>query len=377
MPLFSVVIPTLERRQLLLQAVESVKRQIFPAYEVIVVSDGGTDDSAQAVADRWPDVAFIRQPNLGRAVACNTGIARATGDWICFLDDDDLWHEEKLQVTANYIAAHPEAEAINNPIWFFGERDDSPAGAFGFRRDFVARDLDACHACVANGDPSLNDLGCLHIHGNSYRLLLERNCGVMSASVVHRETLIRAGGFCPMQAYTDDWTLFVNIARLTEWHTLPRRLGFQRLHRNQSSAADAANLYNVLNILCGQVNAWYGGRPMPHRIRGLQMINELALYGPVYRSEVQGYLWHLIRCGHFRLALIAYRLGRLLLPRMRDRAFALTPPQLTWRWERYVLGKHRSVGTTKSNSPSTCRPPSAMTAIANELAPTSEDHGQA
>ena len=139
----------------------------------------------------------------------------------------------------------------------------------------------------------------------------------MSASVVRRETLIRAGGFCPMQSYTEDWTMFVNVARLTEWHTLPRRLGFTRLHIGQSSA----DMSNVISVLCGQVNAWYGGRPMPHRTRGLDMVRELKTYGTVYRAGVQGYLWNLIWNGHFRLAAIVYRLGWLLCrtapPRVR------------------------------------------------------------
>ena len=119
------LIPTLDRRDLLLQAVESIKRQTYPAHEVIVVSDGGTDDSGSAVASA-PDIIFIQQPNLGARIASNTGIARATGDWVCFLDDDDLWHADKLQATVNYLESHPEAQAINNPVWFFGDREDAP-----------------------------------------------------------------------------------------------------------------------------------------------------------------------------------------------------------------------------------------------------------
>ena len=313
---------------------------------------------------RWPPAGRIsysfNSRTWARAIARNTGIARATGDWVCFLDDDDLWHADKLQATVNYLESHPEAQAINNPVWFFGDREDAPRvhSVFG-AISWLATWMNATPH-VAGDDPSENNPDYLWIHGKSFRLLLQRNRGVMSASVVRRETLIRAGGFCPMQSYTEDWTMFVNVARLTQWHTLPRRLGFTRLHIGQSSA----DMSNVISVLCGQVNAWYGGRPMPHRTRGLDMVRELKTYGTVYRAGVQGYLWNLIWNGHFRLAAIVYRLGWLLLPRLRDRAYALTPPQVTWRWERYVLGRHRGSagtgfpppsGSNRLTTPDSCR----------------------
>jgi len=334
---FSVVISTYNRQSLVMETISSAAGQRYSPHEIIVVVDGSQDNTATEIRQHYPDVIVYEQPNLGRSVARNTGIALATGDWVCFIDDDDLWHYQKLEMTARYIQENPDCQAVNNPVWFFTETPDGPQAAFGFTRDFIARDLQECHQAVAVGDISGNSVDYLLINGNSFRLLLERNRGVMSASVVRRDTLIRAGGFCPMQSYGEDWTMFVNVARFCEWHTLPQRLGFTRLHTAQSSN----DVSNAVITLAGQVNAWYTGRPFPSRLPSSSVPEELAEYGPIYRQAVQTYFWGALRTKQFRIAGTIRQLGQLLLPKRSDWVYAMTPPQLTWRWERYRSGIHK------------------------------------
>lgn len=330
----SVVIATCNRRLLAREAVRSALAQTFPAAQIIVVSDGSTDDTARAIREEFPTVQVIEQPNLGRSVARNTGIAAATGEWVAFLDDDDLWHRDKLEKHRFYLQAQPECLAMNNPVWIFGETPGDGAGSV-YRVDFVARTLEECHAEAEKADPNRNGFEYLQIRGDSYRRMLDRARGVMSASVIHRETLIRAGCFSPMQACGEDWTMFVNVARLTEWHTLPERLGFSRLHVAQSTN-DASN---ALFTLAGMVNAWCGGRPMPHRVDGTGFLQELAQYGGEYRQVVQNCLWHAIRQRDWRMARLIRALGRVLLPRRTDRLYAFLPPPVTWRLAHYLRGK--------------------------------------
>ncbi len=336
-PRFSVVIATYNRRNLVLETVQSVKDQTYPAHEIIVVVDGCRDDTTSALRAAYPDVIIFEQQNLGRSVARNSGIAVATGDWVCFIDDDDLWHREKLELTAKHIAENPDCQAVTNPVWFFSETQDGPDTGFGFKRDFVAKDLSECHREAARVGVSINSWEYLKILGNSFKLLLERNRGVMSASVVRRDTIIRAGCFCPMQAYGDDWTMFVNVARLCEWHTLPQALGFTRLHRSQSTLEG----YNAIYTLAGILNAWYGGRPLQGHVLGQEVLRELEKYGPVYREAIQDSFWSAIRRGQFGLARLIRSAGRMLLPRATDRLYTLVPPQITWRWERAFMGMHR------------------------------------
>lgn len=334
---FSVIIATFNRREYALTAVRSVKQQSFPAHEIILVVDGSEDGTANAVRHEHPDVIVHEQSNLGPSVAHNTGIALSTGNWICFLDDDDLWHTEKLAICADFIHNHPDCQALRHLIWLFTESEVDPAGGYGFARDFVAATLEECHASISNGRQSVNDFSCLYIEGNSFGRLLERNLGTLSASLVRRDTIIRAGCFCPMQTCGDDWTMFVNVARMCEWHTIRRRLGFTRLHANQNTTDARNGLYT----LAGQVNAWYTGRPLPNRATQDKIRAELLRYASSYRAAVQTYYWAALRDGQFRLARSIRTMGRLLLPRLRDYLYVLLPPPLTWRWQRYVARNFR------------------------------------
>lgn len=332
----SAVIATHNRCAYAHEAVRSVLAQTLPASEVIVVSDGSTDGTAASLRAHFPEVKVIDQQNLGRSVARNTGIAMATGDWVAFLDDDDLWHRDKLATTRDYVEANPDCRAVNNPIWIFSSGQTDKFHSV-FHRDFVAGTLEECHEAAKHADPELNRFEYLQIKGNSYPRLMERARGVLSASVVERQTLIRAGCFPPTQGFGEDWSMFTNVARLAEWHTLPQRLGFTRLHATQSTY----HAGNALATLAGLINAWYGGRPMPHAVSETTVVSKLAAYGKEYRAVVQGSLWQAIRDGDLRTASLIRALGRVLLPRCGDRWFAYLPPPLTWRFERYLRGMHR------------------------------------
>ena len=334
---FSVVITTYNRCKYVLEAIESIQNQSYTAYEIIVVSDGSTDDTLQRIAEKFPSVITIDQPNLGPSIARNSGIEKATGEWVCFLDDDDLWHSEKLEATARYMVKNPDAMAINHPVWYFSETESGLTHYVGFKRDLVARDLEECHRLVLDGDPSSNSYDFLLIQGNSFKLLMEVNRGIFSASVVRRDIAIRAGGFSPMQRSGDDWTFFVNVARITEWHTISRRLGFTRLHATQSTN----DCDNMVYILAGQVNAWYTGCPMPKPSGNLDFLPELKRYGAIYRVNVQAYFWTALATGQWRMASIIWTLGKLLLPNRKDRIYASIPPPITWRFEHHVLGRHK------------------------------------
>jgi glycosyltransferase involved in cell wall biosynthesis len=93
----SVVIPCYNAAGFLPETLASVLRQTYPPYEVLVVDDGSSDDSASAGASFGPPVRVIRQANQGESVARNRGIDEARGDWVAFLDADDQWDPAKLQ----------------------------------------------------------------------------------------------------------------------------------------------------------------------------------------------------------------------------------------------------------------------------------------
>ena len=112
---FAVVIPTYRRPHLLAATVESVLRQTYPASEIVVVRDG--PDAAVPESLRTGTVRVIDRPKEGVAAARNAGTAATHAAWLCFLDDDDLWHPDRLLVTAKYLDSHPDCAAVQADWW--------------------------------------------------------------------------------------------------------------------------------------------------------------------------------------------------------------------------------------------------------------------
>ena len=110
-PRVSVLIPTYNCGRFLGEAIESVLAQTFRDYEIIVVDDGSTDDTAQ-VAARYPQVTYIRREHCGVSAARNAAIAAASGEISVFLDADDLWVPEKLEKQVAYLDENPDCMLV-------------------------------------------------------------------------------------------------------------------------------------------------------------------------------------------------------------------------------------------------------------------------
>ncbi len=117
-PLVSVVIPTHDRRDFLLEAIESVQGQTYKPHEIIVVDDGSNDGTGQTIRERAPGVRVIRQPHRGVSAARNRGIREARGDYIAFIDSDDLWLPRKLEMEMEVFLENPDALVCHtDEIW--------------------------------------------------------------------------------------------------------------------------------------------------------------------------------------------------------------------------------------------------------------------
>ena len=111
-PVVSVIMPAYNAAAFIAESIESVLHQTYAFFELIVVDDGSSDDTA-AIAERYASadarVQVIRCRNSGKpSIARNVGIARASGDYLSFLDSDDYWLPERLARTVAGMRAHPE-----------------------------------------------------------------------------------------------------------------------------------------------------------------------------------------------------------------------------------------------------------------------------
>ena len=101
---FSIIIPTYNRAAFLSKAIESVLTQTYTCWELIVVDDGSTDNTKENVAQYNDErITYIYQENAERSAARNNGISRAKGDFICFMDSDNIMLPNRLQLLAETI----------------------------------------------------------------------------------------------------------------------------------------------------------------------------------------------------------------------------------------------------------------------------------
>jgi len=112
LPMFSVVVPTYNRERFVTSAIDSVLQQTFKDYEIIVIDDGSTDNTLQALQKYGTRTKVIRQPNSGVSAARNKGVEVARGRWIAFLDSDDEWDQNYLASQFEHIRCNPRAVAF-------------------------------------------------------------------------------------------------------------------------------------------------------------------------------------------------------------------------------------------------------------------------
>jgi glycosyltransferase involved in cell wall biosynthesis len=125
-PSVSVIIPTNRDGRYLREAVASVRAQTAPVGEILLVDDGSPAPGLAAIAAEL-NVSYVRQDASGLSVARNTGVAAVRGDWIAFLDDDDIWHPEKIRSQVDALTTSPEAIGAYTGGWYM----DADAKTFG------------------------------------------------------------------------------------------------------------------------------------------------------------------------------------------------------------------------------------------------------
>ena len=109
MPTVSVVIPTYNRSRLVKEAIESVLEQSYTDFEILVIDDGSTDDTRPVVKNITDQrIKYFYKKNGGQSSARNLGLIKATGQYIAYLDEDDLWPPEYLEIVINQLESNKD-----------------------------------------------------------------------------------------------------------------------------------------------------------------------------------------------------------------------------------------------------------------------------
>jgi glycosyltransferase involved in cell wall biosynthesis len=122
-PLVSIIIPTYHGARYIAQTVDSALTQTYSHREVIVVDDGSPDDTALVLKPYEGRIRYIRKTNGGPASARNAGIVQAQGEYLAFLDGDDLWEKDKLAEQVAFLMNHPECGLVYTNLSIIDEKD--------------------------------------------------------------------------------------------------------------------------------------------------------------------------------------------------------------------------------------------------------------
>lgn len=246
----SFIIPCYNAAPWLDETLASIVAQTRPDWEVVIVDDGSTDDSA-AVARRWterePRIRLLLQPNSGVSAARNLALREAKGEFLTFLDADDTLGPHFIEVMLGALERAPEL-----------------LGA-------------ACEHIVMQTDGSRP---VQPLPGSGERLVIDdilpHNGWAPHAAVVRRELIDRIGGFDPEMVGAEDWDVWLRATAVSDFVAVRRPLAFYRRHEKQASnnfmtmAAHAGHVLDSFERKHPEIIERYGRAR--HRENGARLI---------------------------------------------------------------------------------------------------------
>ncbi len=212
----SVIMPCYNAADYVGQAVEDVLGQTYGPIELIVVEDGSTDASADIVAGYGRDVTLVRQSNAGVSAARNAGLARATGEYVAFLDADDRWDHRFVETMMAAL-------------------DDDKSGSADERADLAYCGWARFWGDLDNARPFIP--GDLESAGRDKLELMLQCCPFpIHAVLVRLERLRELGGFDRRFPPAEDYHLWLRLAIRCRFRRVPKVMAYYRRHPAQQTA---------------------------------------------------------------------------------------------------------------------------------------------
>ncbi len=217
----SVIITAYNTMAYLPETLKSVLRQTFTDFEVLIINDGSSDHIVQWASELVePRVRLISQENQGVGVARSTGIANAQGEYVAFLDGDDLWEPTKLEKQVSCLEENPQVGLVHT--WLAGiDQQSKPTGRV---------------------------MGS-HIEGEVWQQIIERNMVACSSAMVRRCCFETVGMFDKNLRFAEDWDMWIRLAARYPFAVLKEPLVSYREHPNSKSKKYASRLQDFRTII--------------------------------------------------------------------------------------------------------------------------------
>ncbi len=209
MPTISVIVPAYNAERTILETITSVQQQTFSDFELLVINDGSTDQTLELLNTvNEPRIKICSYPNGGVSVARNRGITHARGKFIAFLDADDLWTVEKLELQLAALQQHPEAGVVYSWAYYMDEQGQS----------------------IRSSEP-------VYFAGNVYAQLLVNDFVVSGSNcLISRQAITSVGEFDTALAPAEDWDYWLRLAALWPFVVIAKPQVFYRISSGSSSS---------------------------------------------------------------------------------------------------------------------------------------------
>jgi len=239
-PQFSVVIPTFNRLSLCQAALSSVLGQTFLDFEIIIVDDGSTDGTQEFFNSYLnPKVTYLFQENEGVSTARNKGVEKSEGKYICYLDSDDIWMENKLSEIHMFIVENPSVDFIFHDFRKHDIRKPKPYSStnsdlFPYIYEYFRESTVSDYWSTSSG--------------KAFELVMRGYPFYPSAIIVKRE-VHQQYLWDPGILKSEDFNLVVKLALRYSFGYLDRCLTIVKVHDNNKSADSVTKDIIILNTM--------------------------------------------------------------------------------------------------------------------------------
>ena len=225
--LVSVILPAFNAERFIAEAIQSVLAQTYEPIETIIVDDGSTDGTTKVAGEFGEKVRVISQKNSGAGAARNRGIREARGEYIAFLDADDLWFSDKLKRQISLLEEHEDVCLVSGLCEYVNEMGEAVEGSFECQKD------------LCNQPISL------------YKELLLRGNRIWTSSVVLRKRAFQdVGLFDETKRRSQDYDMWIRVGEKNKFYIMNEKVGKYRLVKTSLTHKSVRHEYEAqLEIL--------------------------------------------------------------------------------------------------------------------------------
>ena len=282
MPKVSVIIATYNRAHYIKEAVDSVLAQTFKDYEIVIVDDGSTDATKQVLQEYGDKIRYFYQDNQGQAKALSHAVREAKGEYLAFIDDDDMWLPEKLAIQMQVFTTNGDIGLVASSM-YLTDKNGNITSTWGKPADVK----------------------------ENFESLFEENIIGFPSVVVRKDLVNRVGGFDETLITTQDYDLWLRLSKICQFKCIDIPLIKWRIHGSNKHQNKVQKLKDRLYIFL-----------KPENMAHLGYIKRRIRISKIYYTHAEYFqnmgLYDLASKTYFKSAVINPFIGRYYYPTVRN-----------------------------------------------------------